>query len=100
MSPNPNPTNPLPTWAHPTDEHHLQKADGDTPTQRKLHTWPTLQGTPRRILPPTTQCAATARQGPHTTPPQPPPTSPTGQTPPCFCFFSFFIIERSLKNPS
>ncbi|MEQ2310109.1 hypothetical protein AMECASPLE_005552, partial [Ameca splendens] len=48
---------------------------------RKLHTQPHSMH-PCCILPSTTQRAATGRQGPHATLPQPPPTSTTEQTPP------------------
>ncbi|MEQ2221074.1 hypothetical protein ILYODFUR_011951, partial [Ilyodon furcidens] len=58
---------------------HPRKADEDTFTQRKLHTQPRSKH-PCRILPPTTQHTATAREGPHAIPPPPPPTDATGQT--------------------
>ncbi|MED6295172.1 hypothetical protein CHARACLAT_028867 [Characodon lateralis] len=61
-------------------ELHPRKADKATPTQCKLHTQLHSKHHPC-ILPRTTQCAATAGQGPRATPPQPPPTGATGQTP-------------------
>ncbi|MED6232729.1 hypothetical protein ATANTOWER_001639 [Ataeniobius toweri] len=73
--------NPPPHMSSPTDELHPRKADKDTPTQRNLHTRPRSKH-PHHILPPTTQRAMTAKQGPCTTPPQPSPTGATEQTPP------------------
>ncbi|MEQ2296879.1 hypothetical protein AMECASPLE_028901 [Ameca splendens] len=81
MPPNPNAINYLPQGHPPTDKLHPRTTNEDTSTQHKLHTQPSSKH-PHRIPSPTTQRAATARQGPRTTPPQPPPTSATEQTPP------------------
>ncbi|KAK5609982.1 hypothetical protein CRENBAI_022353 [Crenichthys baileyi] len=65
----------------PTGKLRPQNANEATPTQRKLHTQPCFKH-PCRILPPTTQRTATARQGPCAMPPQPLPTNATGQASP------------------